>query len=1162
MIYRTVSIVSAATFSLAFLACDKPLDTNRTVEGYTTFGQAVYREGCQRVAYTGQLAEKAAGTRQTVDVSGALGRSVCVDNMPAPVDAPAKLKAIQADRDGLIATIDAILPSTILSDLQRFLESLLVLADDGTMETAISGLGKILGVMRDDPDFSPALARLAHRNGYRPTKTAAGLVHTIIEYPQIDDFLDKLLGLVGPGGTAETEWKQVLRALSRELKTAQPVANPADPERTLRLALNLVFSTHPQLASGKVRPLVQRDYRGIAQAALTGNRVAAPFVDKNNDGLADVDDQGRYVDANGAPLVVPSPFPEAGVADTAPRDTLGRALASTGSQATMYRYLDLDPTVIAGLSREGVALMDAKKDITLGLVHGASALLGPRKTQTKMYTDPAGGMIDALTFQGFDTDQAAVLDLVHAFFQILGDPNAQDTLLTAKTLLTKYEAESSRAIGAMLDASDRGKKYPNAKIPETSTLYDDLVPILVRLLRVPGLFEDVMNALEDPKVRGFAPMIGRLLVAKNQIDFDHANGPDFPLVGGNVALDSILPVDRTKADVDYNRSLLQRIAHLIHSANGIPLCNKPGATVGLGPINLAGPYAKCDLFQIDDLALFFILNMSSVKNNSSYPSAYNGANFAAKIKPDGLRTLLDNGLGDGVLQLQTKITGFNRRPSPAALVRTLFLRPAELRALNMQFLLDTMEPVATKDGELFYDVHDKSITAWETRLPTNPNGRLNDSFYDAVQPLVDAFAKHDECIEFNDQTGNCTKTRNAAKIFVDILATLHEHWGSPQSSYSGKTFQSVDPRQPRFAYPDNVVSYEQLLAEVLSAGDLMPATLDLAPILNRMTVDGTAGTQPARPVLLATARYLLDPGATPPGVAYRNGATTTTTSDGKTIIPRATPYHLLADAYAHKRASLAATDPAKAATWKAATSALVDQMLTVEVVNGKSRLKNRRVHALTQILIDFLRDRLATHAKKGDLDNWVHKQLTQDMTDVMGGPTFAAMADFVDKVQADPDARTQLYTLLQYLVDEAQSDLAFATALTTLADQVQTMMADNDLVPILRVVGTALDPDGGPAQGAIDSQVTLIKKSRERDDRKVLLSILRNLYRMNTDGTYPASTLADHLSELNRTKPGQGGSLDAGDYKTLLGEISDFFLDEKRGFTRFVNIAKMRGPKN
>ena len=67
-------VMVAATASVG---CDK-LDTNRTVDSYGSFGEIVYREGCQRVAYTGQLAQKAAGQIQTVDVSGALGNAVCV----------------------------------------------------------------------------------------------------------------------------------------------------------------------------------------------------------------------------------------------------------------------------------------------------------------------------------------------------------------------------------------------------------------------------------------------------------------------------------------------------------------------------------------------------------------------------------------------------------------------------------------------------------------------------------------------------------------------------------------------------------------------------------------------------------------------------------------------------------------------------------------------------------------------------------------------------------------------------------------------------------------------------------------------------------------------------------------------------------------------------
>jgi hypothetical protein len=180
------------------------------------------------------------------------------------------------------------------------------------------------------------------------------------------------------------------------------------------------------------------------------------------------------------------------------------------------------------------------------------------------------------------------------------------------------------------------------------------------------------------------------------------------------------------------------------------------------------------------------------------------------------------------------------------------------------------------------------------------------------------------------------------------------------------------------------------------------------------------------------------------------------------------------------------------------------------------------------------------------------------MTDVLGGPVFASLGDFVGKVENDADARDQLYKLLGYLIDEAQNDAVFATALTTLADQVQTFLDDPNLVPVARVMGAAMDPK----KGAIDAQLTLVKKARDLDSKKALLTILRNVYRQDQSGNYPASDLADIVSELNRKQPGVGGSLDALDYKTLLGETRDFFIDDRRGFTRFLDIVKSRGPNN
>jgi hypothetical protein len=1142
-------------------ACQAPLDTTRTVDPYASFGEVIYREACQRVAYTGQLAQQQAGTIDRVDVSGSLGRAVCVAGEPPPVDAPPKLFAIAAERPELIQTVDAILPQPFLATLETFLERILPLYDDGTVPRAITTLGDLLGKMHDDPGVPPALARLGARHGYRPPEIAPGLVHALVEYPDIDGFIGSFLGLVGPGGAAEPEWHALLAAGAVTLGTAEPAANPAAPDRSLKLALDLMLSRHPDLVAGTERPLVARDARGLALAATEGGAVIAPFVDLDRDGLADVDADGRFVDAQGAALVVPTPFPEPGVTDTAPRDALGRALTAPGAATTLYQYLDLDGTLLAGAAREAPALLDANKDTVLGLVWGAVGLLGPRAMQTRTYRDAAGAVAGAVTYNGFDTTQAAALDLLHAFVQVLGAPNADQILQSAATLLAQHESPASRVIGAMLDASDRGKQHPLAQVPGTSTIYDELAPLLARALRVPGLAQDLVVALENPHVRGLAPMMARLMTATNQIDFNHTNAPfgtargapDYDLVA---SLSSIALVDRTRPDTDYNRSLMQRIAHMVHDSNGARFCNKDGA------IALSRTFAKCRLFEIDDLSLLYALNLASdaVRMDATRrATTYSKASFREQVTDPGLKGLIsDDTLGDTVLQGMVGITGFTRFPSPKALARALFLRASD--SGTSQFLKDTTDPTTCTDGDQFIDVHDKSIFAWELPLGGNPSGFPGDTFFDAVRPLIDAFAKHDECVAF-DASNVCTSSQNAVKIFVDLLSMLHEHWGSPQSSYFGHVYQAADRAQPRFAFPDNVVSYEPLLAEVLR-GDLVPATLAFAPVLDTFTSDGTPAGPRALPVLIDAMRYVFDPQVTPAGLAYRSGATSAVMSDGTTPVARATPFYLLGDAFAHKRAALAALSATpdgavQAGKWEAATSALVDQVLTVDQAGGVWQFRNRRFHAMTQLLIDFVRGRLQAHAGAGDLDAWVHRELTADLTDKLGGPVFAALGDLVARLEHDSAARAQLYGLLSYLVDEPGHDRVFQTALTTLADQAQLFLDDRDLVPIARVLGAAMDP----ATGLVDAQIALVKRSYDLDTDNALVTILRNLFRPDATGVHPAADLADLVAELNRSVPGHGGDLDAGDEASLLGELRAFFLDSQRGFVRFVSIVQHRSPQ-
>jgi hypothetical protein len=1164
---------SLAAFALLAAAlvggCEPDLDTNRQkVPRGGTFGQIVYGEACQRVAYLAELEARVADPNLTVDVTGQKYAPTCgPDDAPAPGDSPPKVVALQRERSIIAAAVDAILPKDFLDSMEKFLEAIVVLDDDGTMEATMRSVGGVLQQMIDDPAVTPALARMGTRGGYRPTSTAAGLGHAILSYPAIDDMLSSTLDLLlDDKGAPVAELSNLLTALAREMSAAKPYApasGAADPSRTLNLALTLLATPSDSAGDGTPRLVVQRDLRGVARLA---GGVAPPFVDDGT-GQPKVNAQDRFVDDKGQVLAVPPPFQVPGASDPmgTTRDVAtGRALDSGGQP--IYGYQDLDGTVLDALVRESVTLFDPTQDNALGLLYGAGALLGARTPKSREYRTDQGALIGTLAYSGFALDQSPLLDLAHAYIQLLSAPQIRDALTAARTLLTVYEDPASRSVAAMLDVNDRGKKDNFAQIPATSDLYDDLIPIIVRVLRVDGLVWDLLDAMQDPRVASLGAMFSNQMLYADRfiLNQDDVNGDLGPSVSGSWST----PVDHSQPDADWNRSVFQRMAHLIHDANNVMFCNKNGASV----YGLVGNWSACDLFEVDDLALLFVLSMADDSVTQSpdaqanrYDSTYKPRNFCEMTKPSLIRSALEAGLPALDGGLGTGISGFTCAPTPPALARSLFQDPAH----QTSFTTNVMDPVLCSEGDRFLDVHADSIFAYEMPIPNNPGTAAN--FYDAVRPLITAFAKHDECVQRDDQ-GNCTKVQNAAKIFVDMVAMLHTHWGSPNSQYFGHAYQSTDPGGARFSTGDGALTYEKLLADVFANSDIVPSMINMAPTLQQATLDGTGATPPALPTLLAVAQAVLDPEATPPGVAYRDGRTTTFESDGTTPVGRATIYYLLADAYAKKKMVLTGAPPDRQGAWNAATRTLVDEALTVENVNGAYRTKNRRMHGVTLALIDFLSGRYDAHVQKGDLDSWVQKDLLQSLSDSLDGPLFAALADLTALLETDPDTLSKLYGMLQSLVDPAGDPAVFQTTLTASADLVQLFLDDADLVPLARSLGATLDPD--PAKGgALTTQLKLLKRAHDLDPNApkagdtsgrhaTLVTVLQNtLQERPNHGPTPMSDLADAIAQVNRVHPDQQGDLDAADYAHLLAKVKSFLTDEERGFMKFVRIVQHRGPQ-
>jgi hypothetical protein len=1191
--------------------CEPDLDTTRTSARRPgeSFGAVVYGEACQRVAWISQLDEKSAGLRTTVDATGQAYAPVCLDDMPAPADAPRKLQALQSQRAPLVAAVDVALPKPFLDPLESFLEAIVPLDDDGTMEKAIRSVATVLQKMIDDPAFGDSLARMATRLGYRPLAAAAGVTHALLAWPGVDDALASMLDLLlDDNGAPGPELTTLLTVLSKEMAAAQKEVDPAAPERTLRLALDLLLAPSTEAGDGTPRPVTVRDATGVA--VLASGSVPAPFVD-NGDG------RPWIAGADGKPVTRATPFPVPGQKDVGTtRDAAGRLLDGNGQP--VFTSIDLDGTVLSALTREAVVLLDPNADNALGLLFGAGALLGPRDAtpnHTKDYQDANGTTVDHLQYRGFDTDQSSLLDLAHAYLQLLGAPRIQETLRAAKVLLSDAEDPTSRSLAAMLDANDRGKKDMNAHIPATSIFYDELVghrqmiwksnimqlvefaPILLRVLRVQaadvaagrrGLVDDMLDAMQDPHTSGLALSLGAQMLYKDAFVLDQDafasnrdNQPTVPLpeVKGSWST----PVDRTQPDVDidrntYNRSVMQRMAHLIHDSNNTRFCNKQCASVSLAGLINVGCFDQCKMFEIDDLALFFALAIARDPNNPHDPLLDDmSRNETTRSKASFIAQMTDSTLvwavnhvpftsPDDFLQgsLATHIPGFTEFPTPQAAARSLFLDQAH----QSSFMQGAIDSVTCSDGDNFIDVHNDSIFSWEVATPGDPNG---DNFYAAVRPLMRAFVKHDECLD-----DACSSKQNAVKIFLDLMALLHEHWGTPRAMNFGNGFQSTDRTMPRFATGDGMLSYEPLLGDILGKSDLVPSMINLSPTLQGLTVDGNPGL----PALLDTAQWVFDPKLTPAGLTYRiGGATTTVESDGVTPVPRATPYYLLADAYAKKRAQLAAAPDDQQGAWRAATATMVDEMLTVDSTNGH-KLKNRLLHGVTLALVDYLLGRLQHHADAGDLDDWIHTTLIGDLAGKVGSPTFAALVDLTAKLEGSPQTLAKVYAMLQPLVDAQASDATFTSALTGTADLLQVLLDDADLVAVAHTLASVVDP----ASGATTAQLSLLKKARALDPNRpmagdtmhsaTLIQVLRNMFQETPNhGPLPISTLGDAIGEVNRclahddklcaavtAPPATGSDFVGADYRHLFGEIQSFLVDEERGFTRFIAIVKNRGP--
>lgn len=1204
-------------------SCAPEFDARRQANPTGTLGEEVFGVVCERVHYG----------ESPSDVSFARGRRPCTRGLSASESAPVGPKTIALGRlrSELANALDRAMPEALEAPLDRLLLNLLPLyGPDGSRRRAAGGAWQIddrdgrvvssepvlpettravvgfLDGVRTDVEFLRAMGRASQRQGTRPADVSIGLLRPLLGDAQLDATLDQLMRLVReatptqPQGTARPQLDALFEVLRGEFASAGP-SSETRGGTTLDATLDLMLRTDPALSRSTPVEVVRRDPRGVASVDLSNPQAAGLFSDRNADGAADIDREGYYLGPGGRLTDAPTPYPAYGRA-SAPRDPRGRAI--TPNSQRIFRHVDLDASVLGALSRELPGLLGApthQSAPAIDLLRGALPLLGARRVETRAYT-PAY----SVRYGSFSAENSAVVDLAHAAGQLFGHRDADAILrLTAALMAPEREAVTARLVGALLRVDEIADEHPDVSMAAEAPVWDEVVEVVARIAQEPGLLEDILQAVVElqqpiPATGAWDARCVGTLPADNlsRAYASYARNrdrvqPDWRGDWNRVSSASLnSPVNRALPDtVDLaspgsardNRSVLQRLFHLIDDLNGARMCNKPQAAVRvrfnvplLGEQSLtvpgAGSIDQCRLVEVPDAAAFFSRSIVG-DGRAILPMDLPGltgtlANIARQI---GLP--VDSTL-DAIIEAQTGIRGFNSRPTPFAIARLVF------HPQPNAFLRDLMDPPAVRNILPTPASLPPSPTPEERAVRSQHPGTLfvweSGCFYDSMRPLLAAFAKHDRHMD-GTRDPRWTPGRplsymaprnldlsRGTQLFAQLIGAFHRNWAtSAATDYQSAESCASCPGGMRFSRRTGGSRYEPIFAGALDAGLLQT----LGAVTAELRTIDVGGGRNGLDVLSTLVRALVDPSARamsgspafaqPP--SYRDGRRSTRWSDERTAVPQVGLYYLFADAFNSMDAPHRG-NPAALARWQRARSAIVDQLIAVNGAGESARFRNRAFAPITRALVAWLRDRVAAHQSAGDLDAWSRSIGPRLAATVQGAP-FAAATDLLVALDDDAPARAATLGLLTRVLSESPgtqgSPSNFAVAVTALADLLQVMRADSEVDPILRPLAPIFTPSTGLAARGL----RFLDRARERDPQRVLTTVLGNMVvRPAGAGAArePLMVLADAVADTHRERPGLHGSLSPMDVHLVLTALREFLGDDSRGMEQFYAIVQQR----
>jgi hypothetical protein len=1175
------------------------------------------------------------------------------------------------------------------TELANVMGRLVTLEDDGTVPLFSESLGNVMNQVKASSDAQDALAHFDARQGYRPLDIAMGAARPVLQYPQLVPMVQTLLSLLatdsdpynpagvidptkplGPGNRKpipgpDAALMQHLLDVGRDEMRATTAPTPTSllttttdpnvptrqllsrPWSTLEMTRQIMLQTGDPFDVGlsPTRFVVARDPRAYAAVPLVDGMVPPPFTDTNGDGLADVDALGQFVTTDGSS--VPSPFfsPE-GV--DGPRDAAGRATGT--ATPTLYSYIDVGQTFVAALENDLVPLVNP--DPTMGhetvmnALGGAYVLFGSRDSgaaSTKQYPpDPESSNPTApvvLNYDAFHPENSPLVDLAYALGVMMSDPVLDDVLQLGRQLLIQHPQTFARLVGLGLQIKAIANAHPEAHIPATSTLWDELLDDIAAIAHVQddvgagGILEDLFLAFANDSTPALQKTFAAYIQNKDALTYNHNstsgglmnafNGAPWNLTSNDTEPLHV-PVDRTMPDVPGNQSALMKFMQLLRDATGLDVCTKEGAVAhiqlnlssipGLGflgntliPIDYPtssyiptvcaffgapappNPMRQCGILRLQNVtALLLDVVLDQAKFDIRDPCLL-------KIMNSSLTSLV--GGVDVFLQQQSGIAGFDTNPTVPGVGRLVYFEtpafgmPGDPNTNTMQtsnFLSGVLDPVPTTACQLtpFTDTDGtmlnlRTCSGFSTTMRGRDPGALfpleEFGFVQNIQPLAQAFNEH-----------------GGALLFANLFNTLDVHWADDQVPTT-----ECDPTQPKssalWCSQDGAVTYEALLADVLTNTDLLQALHDVVPIIQGTMVTHCDQTDPTTgactktsqrtgvQVLAQAVRVMVDP-AQNAGLTDRHGVQTSPRNDGTTN-PQTTPIYLFVDALDAIDAAFTAWSQAhpnddRHPTWLSARSQLVDEFFSVNGTGAASTWANPAIPAILPTVLDAIQSQILAQCPDRSSRAacaYYMQTMPQNLSDTIGGPTFAGIMDLLDAIRSNDSARGQLEQLLQYLLSGTASPEAQAATMAATVDVLSILNDDANLTPFYHAAADVLgaqvvDPNGnvvrrGLADAAIEVLAHVFAKAKdaqgneicanEVDPNQAIAAVLGNFVTpVSSTQSPPIEAMMDVTADVNRAHPDLTTKLDSADYANIANEISEFCLDPSKGLEQVYTVVR------